>query len=161
MWHFWCNGVHCQVRRSCQFHRLLALQPQDVKHHEKTYWHARHSSRLCPISANSIASQLVKNGANKRRDHHPHQQGGVRPTEGHNTKGIYYIWLFNARDEPGKSLILDSIFPEWTLRAGSAHKSWFCAFFTSCIFTQSKISYIWRRTLVVAIPKPSKTLGDP
>jgi len=45
-----------------------------------------HSSRLCPISANCIASQLVKNGALKRRDHEPRQQEGVRPTKGRNTK---------------------------------------------------------------------------
>jgi len=42
----------------------------------------------------------------------------------------------------------------------STLKSWFCDFLTSCM-RQLKISKIWRRALVVAIPQPEKSLGDP
>jgi len=62
--------------------------------------------------------------------------------------------------KPGKSPGLDSIFPEFILHAGSALKSWFCDFLNSCMF-QLKIPKIWRRALIVAIPKPEKPLGDP
>ena len=55
---------------------------------------------------------------------------------------------------------MDCIFPEFILNAGSALGSWFCDFFNSCI-RQLKIPKIWRRALVVAIPKPEKPLGDP
>jgi len=62
------------------------------------------------------------------------------------------------RLKPGKSPGLDSIFPGFILHAESALKSWFCDFLSSCM-RHLKISKIWRRALVVAIPKPEKPLG--
>jgi len=62
--------------------------------------------------------------------------------------------------KPGKSPGLDIIFPEFILHAGPALKSWFCDFLNSYM-RQIKIPKIWRRALVVAIPKPEKQLGDP
>jgi len=50
--------------------------------------------------------------------------------------------------KPRKSPGLDSIFLEFILHAGSALKSWFCDFLTSCM-PQLKIAKIWR-------PKPEK-----
>ena len=64
------------------------------------------------------------------------------------------------RLKPGKSSGLDSIFPEFIFYARSALKSWFCDFLSSCM-RQLKIPKIWRRALIVAIPKPEKPLGDP
>ena len=55
---------------------------------------------------------------------------------------------------------MDSIFPEFILHAGLGLKSWFCDFLTSCVH-QLKIPKIWRRALIVAIPKPENPLGDP
>jgi len=63
------------------------------------------------------------------------------------------------RLNPGKSRGLDSIFPEFILHTGSALKSWFYDFLASCM-RQLKIPNIWRRALIVAIPKPEKPLGD-
>ena len=60
---------------------------------------------------------------------------------------------------PGKSPGLDSIFSEFILHAGSALKSSFCGFLTSCM-RQLKIPKIWRRELIVALSKPEKPLGD-
>jgi len=60
--------------------------------------------------------------------------------------------------KPGKSPGLDSIFPEFLLHAGSALRSWFCDFLNSCM-RPLKTPKIWRRALVVAIPKPEKPLG--
>ena len=54
---------------------------------------------------------------------------------------------------------LDSIFPEFILHARSALKSWSCDFLNSCM-RQLKSPKIWRRALVVAIPKPEKPLRD-
>ena len=54
---------------------------------------------------------------------------------------------------------MDSIFPEFILHDRSALKSWFCDFLTSCM-RQLKIPKIWRRALIVAIPKPEKPLED-
>jgi len=60
--------------RSCQFHQLLALQPQGVDHHQSTYWQVWMlllPMLHCPMSANSIASQLMKMGAHKNGSHAP------------------------------------------------------------------------------------------
>ena len=62
--------------------------------------------------------------------------------------------------KPGKTPGLDSICPELILHAGAALKSWLRDFFSSCL-RRLKIPKIWRRTLVVAIPKPRKPVGDP
>jgi len=53
---------------------------------------------------------------------------------------------------PGKSLDLDSIYTEFILHLN-------LGFAISSL--QLKISKIWRRALIVAIPKPEKPLGDP
>jgi len=78
------------------------------------------------------------------------------------------VWPFKPEElaaalrrlKPAKSPGLDSIFPEFILHAGLALKSWFCDFLSSCM-RQLKIPKIWRRTLIFAIPKPEKPLGDP
>ena len=63
--------------------------------------------------------------------------------------------------KPGKSPGLDSLFRSlYSTLGGSALKSWFCDFLTSCM-RQLKIPKIWRRALIVPIPKPEKPLEDP
>ena len=62
--------------------------------------------------------------------------------------------------KPGKASGPDSICPELILHAGSALKSWLRDFLSSCL-RPLKIPKIWRRALVVAIPKPMKPVGDP
>ena len=62
--------------------------------------------------------------------------------------------------KPGKAPGPDSICSEHISHAGAALKSWLCDFLSSCL-CQLKIPKIWRRVLVVAIPKPGKFVGDP
>ena len=62
--------------------------------------------------------------------------------------------------KPGKAPGPDSIFPELILYAGAALKSWLRDFLSSCL-RRLKIPKIWRRALVVAIPKPTKPVGNP
>ena len=62
--------------------------------------------------------------------------------------------------KPGKAPGPDSICSELILHAGAALKSWLRDFLFSCL-RRIKISKIWRRALVVAIPKPTKPVGDP
>ena len=61
--------------------------------------------------------------------------------------------------KPGKAPGPDSICPELLLHAGAALKSWLCGFLSSCLH-HLKIPKIWRRALVVAIPKPMKPVED-
>ena len=60
------------------------------------------------------------------------------------------------RKDPGP----DSVCSEIIIHAGAALKSWLRDFFSSCL-RRLKIPKIWRRALVVAIPKPTKPMGDP
>jgi len=97
----------------------------------------------------------------------PRQKFSAYATDS-NTWGSQYLQTFRLEElaaalrrlKPGKSPGLDSIFPEFILRARSALKSWFCDFLNS-FMRQLKIPKIRRRALVVAIPKPEKPLGDP
>ena len=91
-------------------------------------------SCVCPVLANSIASQLVKNGAHKTSDHEPTRLVNKElsdllkiPTpEGHSFSEPFRPEEFAAALrclKPGKSPGLDSIFLECILHAGSALKS--------------------------------------
>ena len=62
--------------------------------------------------------------------------------------------------KPCKAPGPDSICSELILHAGAALKSWLRDFLSSCL-RRLKIPKIWRRALVVAIPKPAKPVGDP
>ena len=115
---------------------------------------------------NSIASQLMKNEAHKTSSRESTRLVSKQlsdlwkiPTpEGHSISEDFAVDLRHLI--PGKSLGLISIWLEFILHARSALKSWFCDFLGSCM-RQLKISKIWKRALVVAIPKPEKPLGDP
>ena len=62
--------------------------------------------------------------------------------------------------KPGKAPGFDSICPKLIHHAGAGLKSWLHDFLSSCL-RRLKIPKIWRRALVVAIPKPGKPMGDP
>jgi len=98
----------------------------------------------CPVTANFIASQLVKNGAHRTGDRKPTRLANkelsdlwkIPIPEGHSISEPSRPEEFAAalrRLKPGKSLGLDSIFPEFILYARSALKSSFCDFLTFCM----------------------------
>ena len=62
--------------------------------------------------------------------------------------------------KPGKAPGPNFICPELIFHAGAALKSWLRDFLSSCL-RRLKIPKIWRRALVIAIPKPTKPVGDP
>ena len=62
--------------------------------------------------------------------------------------------------KPGKAPGPDSICPELVIHVEAALKSWLRDFLSSCL-RRLKIPQIRRRALVVAIPKPTKPVGDP
>ena len=132
---------------------------------------SRHSPRHCPVSADAIASQLVRNGRYEAVD---------RKSSRLVCKEVSDLWRattpdavnisdnFSQREftaalqhlKPGKAPGPDSICPELILHAGAALKSWLRDFLSSCL-RRLKIPKIWRRALVVAIPKPGKPVGNP
>ena len=133
---------------------------------------SRHSPRHCPVSANAIASQLIRNGKYEAVD---------RKTYRLVFQEVSDLWMattpdpvnisdtFSQREftaalqhlKPGKAPGPDSIFPELILHAGVALNSWLRDFLSSYL-RRLKIPKIWRIwALVVAIPKPTKPVGDP
>ena len=87
--------------------------------------------------------------------------------EGHNTRCRNISDNFSQREftaalqhlKPGKAPGPDSIFAKLILHARAALKSWLRDFLSSCL-RRLKIPKIWRRELVVVIPKPAKPVGD-
>ena len=64
------------------------------------------------------------------------------------------------RLKPGKAQETDFIYSELIVHVGAALKSWLRDFLPSCL-RRLKIPKIWRRALVIAIPKPMKPMEDP
>ena len=140
-----------------------------VGHHQQTHWQVWTLLSPVPVSAKSTASQLVKNGEHRTKNHEHTKLVNKQlsdlwkiPTpEGHSISEPFRPEELASglrRLNPGKSLGLDSIFTEFILHTGSALKSWFCDFLTSCM-RQLKTPKIWKRALAVASPKPEKPLG--
>ena len=118
-----------------------------------------------------MASQLVKNGKYEAVD---------RKSSRLVSKKVSDIWRtitpdpvnisdnFSKREfaaalqhlKPGKAPGPDSICSELILHAGAALKFWLRDFLSSSL-RRLKIPKIWRRALVVVIPKPTKLVGDP
>ena len=156
-----------------------AVRSIDFSHSSRKAWsilnnltgRSRHSPRHCPVSADAIASQLVRNGKYEAVD---------RKSSRLVFQEVSDLWRattpdavnisdnFSQREfaaalqhlKPGKAPGPDSICPELILHAGAALKSWLRDFISSCL-RRLKIPKIWRRALVVAIPKPGKPVGDP
>ena len=154
-----------------------ALRSIDFSHSSRKAWsilnnltgRSRHSHRHCPVSADAIASQLIRNEKYEVVD---------RKSSRLISQEVSDLWRATTPDEvnisdnfsqrkftaehlkPGKAPGPDSIFSEFILHAGADLKSWLSDFFYSCL-CRLKIPNIWRRALVFAILKPAKPVGDP
>ena len=155
-----------------------AVRNIDFSHSSRKSWSilnnltgmSRHSPRHCAVSADAIASQLVRNGkyetVNRKSSRFVFQEVSDlwRATT---PDAVNISDNFSQREfttalqhlKPGKAPGPDSICSELILHAGAALKSWLRDFISSCL-RRLKIPKIWRRALVVAIPKPAKPVGD-
>ena len=132
---------------------------------------SRHSPRHCPISADAPESQLVRNGKYEAVDHKSSRLVSQEVSDlwrATTPDAVNISDNFSQREftaalqhlKPGKAPGPDSIYSELIPYAGAALKSWTRDFLSSCL-RRLKIPKIWRRALVVAIPKPTKPVGDP
>ena len=132
---------------------------------------SRHSLCQYLVSVNAIASQLVGNGRYEAADCKSLQLVSQEVSDlwrATTPDAVNISDTFSQREftaalqhlKPGNAPGPNSICSELILHAGAALKSWLRDFLSSCL-RQLKISKIWRRTLVVAIPKPKKHVGDP
>ena len=155
-----------------------AVRSIDFSHSSRKAWsflnnltgRSRHSPRHCPVSANTIASQLVRNGKYEAVDHklsrlvfqEVSDLWRATTPDAVNISDNFSQREFTALQhlKPGKAPGPNSICPELIIHAGAPLKSWLRDFISSCL-RRLKIPKIWRRALVVAIPKPEKPVGDP
>ena len=156
-----------------------AVRSIDFSHSSRKAWsilnnltgRSRHSPRHRLVSANAIASQLVRNGKYEAVDRKSSRLVFEKVSDLWRTTTPDAVNIsddFSQREfaaalqhlKLGKAPGPDSICPELILHAGAALKSWLSDFLTSCLH-RLKIPKIWRRALVVAIPKPAKPMGDP
>ena len=132
---------------------------------------SRHSPRHCPVSADAIASQLVRNGKYEAVDRKSSRlvfQEASDLWRATTPDAVNISDNFSQREfaaalrhlKPSKAPGPDSICSELILHARAALKCWLSDFLSSC-FRRLKIPKIWRRALVVGIPKPEKPVGDP
>ena len=148
----------CSSRKTCSIMNNLTGRLRHFLHHYA-------------VSADAMASQLVRNGRYEAVD---------RKSSRLVSKEVYEFWrattpdpvnishTFSQREfaatlqylKPGKAPGPDSICQEFILHAGAALKSWLRDFLSSCLH-RLKIPKIWRRALVVSMPKPMKPVGDP
>ena len=124
-----------------------------------------------PVSADTIVSQLVENGkytAAGSKSLRLVFQEVSDLSRATTPDSLHISGIFSQREFTAalQHLKLDkvrgpvSIFPEFILHAGAALKSWLRGFPSFCV-RRLKILKIWRRAFVVAIPKPTKPVGDP
>ena len=130
---------------------------------------SRHSPRHCPVSADAIASQLVRNGKYEAFDCKSSRLVYQEVSDlwwATTPDAVNISGNFSQREcaaalphlKPGKAPGPDSICSELILYAEADLKSWLRDFFSSCL-RRLKIPKIWKRALVVAIPKPAKPVG--
>ena len=132
---------------------------------------SRYSPRHCPVSSDAIVFQLVRNGKYEAVDRKSSRLVFQEVSDLWRTTTpdpVNISDTFSQREftaalqhlKPGKAPAPDSICPELILHARAALKSWLRDFFSSCL-RRLKIPKIWRRALVIAIPKPMKPVGNP
>ena len=142
-----------------------------MEYFEQPTGRSRHSARHCPVSDNAIAFQLVRNGKYEAVD---------RKSTRLVSQEVSDLWRATTPDavnitdnflhrefaaafqhlKPGKAPGPDSICPELILHAGADLKFWLREFLSSYL-RRLKIPKIWKRALVVAIPKTSKARVGP
>ena len=156
-----------------------AVQTINFSHSSRKAWsvlnnrtgRSRRSPRHCAVSANAIASQVIRNGRYEGIDRESSQLISQEVSDlwrATSTSSVNISDSFTSREfaaalkhlKPGKTPGRDSTFPELITHAGAALKSWLCDFLSSCL-RRLKIPKVWRRALVVAIPKLKKPTEDP
>ena len=156
-----------------------AVRSTDFSHSSRKVWsilnnltdRSRHSPRHCPVSADAIASHLVRNEKYETVDRNSSRLVCKEMSDlwrATTPDAVNICDTFSQREfaaalqhlKPGKAPGPDSICPELILHAGAALKSYLRDFLFSCL-RRLKIPKIWRRALVVTIRKPTKPVGDP
>ena len=156
-----------------------AVRSTDLSHSSPKAWSilnkltgsSRHSPCHCPVSANAIAFQLVRNGKYEDVDHKSFRLVSQEVSElwrATTPDPVNISDTFSQREfaatlqhlKPGKAPGPDSICPELILHAGAALKSWLRDFLSSCL-CQLKFPRSGEERACGRDPKTRKARGGP
>ena len=122
------------------------------------------------MSANAIASQLLKNGRFTNPDLDFSRLIGKEEAEPRKVdrKDVNMSTPFTIEElvevlksvEAGKAPGPDDVNPEFLLHTGDVAIKWLCQYMSTCL-ERCKIPKIWRKATVIALPKPNKPKDDP
>ena len=141
----------------------------DMKHSSRQAWKTLKKINNDPttpkenilVSANQIAQQLVLNGKPDNK------QKSLPITKSEEETNLYsQPFILNELQESirslkiGKAAGLDDIRNEQIINFGPVTINWILNLFNFCLFSKN-IPKIWRKSKVIAIPKPGKKLDDP
>ena len=127
------------------------------------------SFHLYPVLANSIASQLVKNGAHRTGDRQSTRLVNkqlfdlckVPTAEGYSISDLFYARRASCRPQAPEARKVRVWIPSsrslYSTRGRLSNLGFAISSLPAC--ANSKIPKIWRIALIVAIPKPEKSLG--
>lgn len=156
---------------------IEVVQSIDFTHSSRKAWRTINqltgrtpSTSRCPITANAIASQLLKNSC------FPDADKNFARTISHQVTSLYRAASVDAnlsgefttaelqtalsKTKQGKAPGHDYIHPEFVTHQSVRTSVWLCSFYSTCL-RRSKLPKIWRRAAVIALPKPNKPAEDP
>ena len=133
---------------------------------------SRHSPRHCPVSADAIASQLVRNREYEAVDRKssrllyqevPDLWRATTPDTVNISENFSQKEFTAALQhlKPGKAPGPDSIYPERILHAGAALKSWLNDFLSSCFRRLKNFQDHLEKSACGRDPKTNKARGGP
>lgn len=113
------------------------------------------------VTANQIAHQLTVNGKPDGKAH----RNKIRRVNNESTEFSRLIQMNEIDDamktlKTGKAAGIDDIRNEQILHFGPKAKDWLLALFNECLKTR-QIPKEWRKSKIIALPKPGKPLDDP
>ena len=168
-----CNVIRTAAKWS------KAIQTIDFSHSSQQAWsisnnltgRTRRSPRHCALSANAIASQLIRNSRYKGIDRESSRLISQEVSDlwrAASTSQVNVSESFTSQEsaaarkhlKPRKTSGSNSICSDLKPHAGAALKSWLCGFLSSSL-RRLKIPKVWRRALLVVIPKPKKACRQP
>ena len=157
-----------------------AVRSIDFSHSSRNAWsilnnltgRSRHSPRHCPVSADTIASQLVRNGKYEAVDHKSSRLVFQEVSDLWRATTLDAVNIsdnFSQREfaaalqhlKSGKAPGPDSICPELILHAGAALKSWLRDFISSCLRAPTQNSQDLEKSACGRDPKTRKARWGP
>lgn len=141
----------------------------DMKHSSRQAWRTMRKLNNDPkqpvqrsnVTANAVAHQLVLNGKFKANKQLKLVRDRASETSTYSKQfTLSELDVAIAALKQGKAAGLDDIRNEQIAHFGSETKKWILCMFNRCL-DENAMPKIWRKSKIIALPKPGKALDDP